>query len=583
MNFQNVKLSTKLVTAFLLVSLFGAIVSAIGIRNMSQLNDEADTMYMRELTALSLVKEANIDLLYVARDRRNAILATSAAQRGEFLAKADKSLANLQARIDKARPLFFSEKGKAMLADIDQTWGEYASMGKELEAMISAADLDSRGDLTKFLFGKFAERANRIDDRMSDLAALKEENAKDASIRTTDLYHQSRNIMLALVVGAVLVGIGIGVWLARSLTRQLGAEPAEAAALATGVSKGDLSAAIHLRAGDTTSIMAALKTMQESLAQVVANVRGNSESVATASAQIAQGNQDLSQRTEEQASALEETAASMEELGATVRQNADNAKQANQLAQSAATVAVKGGAVVGQVVDTMKSIDDSSKKIADIISVIDGIAFQTNILALNAAVEAARAGEQGRGFAVVAGEVRNLAGRSAEAAKEIKTLIAASVECVEQGNALVGQAGATMTEVVGSIQRVTDIMGEITAASVEQSAGVSQVGEAIGQMDRVTQQNAALVEESAAAAESLKMQARQLVDAVAVFRLAQAPRPATAPATASAAKPYRAAAAAAPSRPTQPLRKPAPAVTKPAARPSLAAAVATADGEWAAF
>jgi methyl-accepting chemotaxis protein len=259
--------------------------------------------------------------------------------------------------------------------------------------------------------------------------------------------------------------------------------------------------------------------MQASLMSVVSNVRANSESVATASAQIAQGNQDLSQRTEEQASALQETAASMEQLSSTVKQNADNARQANQLAQGATGVAVKGGEVVSQVVTTMKGINDSSKKIADIISVIDGIAFQTNILALNAAVEAARAGEQGRGFAVVASEVRNLAGRSAEAAKEIKQLITASVERVEHGTALVDQAGETMTEVVGAIQRVTDIMGEISAASIEQSAGVSQVGEAVSQMDQVTQQNAALVEESAAAAESLKSQARALVQAVAFFNL----------------------------------------------------------------
>jgi methyl-accepting chemotaxis protein len=577
MNFNKLKLSTKLIAAFILVSLFGAIVSAIGIRNMSRLNDEADTMYARELTALSLVKEANIDLLYVARDRRSAILATSAAEREKFLAKADKSMADLQARMAKARPLFYSEKGKATLADIDQAWSEYASLGKELHTMIAAAELDRRADLTKFLFGKFAEPANRIDDRMSDLATLKEENAKRASERTTEIYERSRDVMLVLVFGAAFVGIGVGLWLARSLTRQLGAEPAEAADLAKGVAGGDLSATIRLREGDTTSIMAALKTMQESLARVVADVRGNAESVATASAQIAQGNQDLSQRTEEQASALEETAASMEQLGATVKQNADNARQANQLAQSATAVAAQGGAVVGQVVDTMKSIDDSSRKIANIISVIDGIAFQTNILALNAAVEAARAGEQGRGFAVVAGEVRSLAGRSAEAAKEIKSLITASVECVEQGNLLVGQAGATMTEVVGAIRRVTDIMGEISAASIEQSAGVSQVGEAIGQMDQVTQQNAALVEESAAAAESLRGQARQLVDAVAVFRLGHAPR---------VASPVEAAPAAAPlnQAPQAVVRKAAPAPkARPAMRPSPQPVLVAAEGEWAAF
>jgi len=276
---------------------------------------------------------------------------------------------------------------------------------------------------------------------------------------------------------------------------------------------------VALRPGDDTSLMAQLQQMQNSLGEVVAAVRGNADNVATASAEIAQGNTDLSQRTEQQAAALEQTAASMEEFGATVRQNADNAKQANQLAMSASEVAITGGEVVGQVVQTMKGINDSSKRIADIIGVIDGIAFQTNILALNAAVEAARAGEQGRGFAVVASEVRSLAQRSAGAAKEIKGLINASVERVEQGSALVDRAGATMTEVVASIRRVTDIMGEISAASTEQSAGVAQVGEAVAQMDQATQQNAALVEEGAAAAESLRDQAQQLVQTVAVFKL----------------------------------------------------------------
>jgi methyl-accepting chemotaxis protein len=270
---------------------------------------------------------------------------------------------------------------------------------------------------------------------------------------------------------------------------------------------------------ETAQLLVALKEMQSSLVALVHSVRQGSQGVATASAEIAQGNHDLSERTEQQASALEETAASMEELGSTVKQNADSARQANQLAMAASAVAIKGGDVVGQVVQTMKGINESSRKIADIISVIDGIAFQTNILALNAAVEAARAGEQGRGFAVVASEVRSLAGRSADAAKEIKMLINTSVERVEQGSVLVDQAGVTMAEVVSSIRRATDIMGEISAASSEQSLGVSQVGEAISQMDRVTQQNAALVEEMAAAASTLKAQSDDLVQIVEVFKL----------------------------------------------------------------
>jgi methyl-accepting chemotaxis protein len=286
------------------------------------------------------------------------------------------------------------------------------------------------------------------------------------------------------------------------------------------VSAGDLSVQIDLQPGDSTSLMAQLKAMQEALAQMVAMVRQGSEGFHTASAEIAQGNQDLSSRTESQASALEQTATSMEQLSANVRQNADSARQANQLAASACSVAVRGGEVVAQAVATMRGINEASHKIADIISVIDGIAFQTNILALNAAVEAARAGEQGRGFAVVASEVRSLAGRSAEAAKEIKILIDTSVKRVDQGTALVDQAGITMTEVVSSIQRVTDLMGEISGASAEQNDRVSQVEEAVTQMDQVTQQNAALVEQMAAAASSLNAQARELVEAVAVFNLA---------------------------------------------------------------
>jgi methyl-accepting chemotaxis protein-1 (serine sensor receptor) len=321
--------------------------------------------------------------------------------------------------------------------------------------------------------------------------------------------------ILAIVAG-VLFAVGFGLLLIRGISRSL----KEALDVANAVAQGDLSHTIHLDSQDEVGqVLHALSNMQISLAQVVTTVRQGSEGVATASAEIASGNHDLSARTEHQASALEQTAASMEQLSATVKQNADSAQQANQLALRASTTAVQGGEVVAQVVNTMKDINDSSRKISDIISVIDGIAFQTNILALNAAVEAARAGEQGRGFAVVASEVRSLAGRSAEAAKEIKSLINASVERVAQGTALVDQAGTTMTEVVNGIKRVTDLMGEISAASNEQSLGVSQVGEAVTQMDQVTQQNAALVEEMAAAASSLKSQAQDLVGTVAVFKL----------------------------------------------------------------
>jgi methyl-accepting chemotaxis protein len=334
-----------------------------------------------------------------------------------------------------------------------------------------------------------------------------------ASIKATKSWIWVGQVGLQLLCAAALF------FIARRVLRQLGGEPEAAVDLARLVAQGDLTARLEVKRDDTTSLMARLKEMQASLTRVVTEVHRNAESVAVASAQIAQGNLDLSGRTEAQASALQETAASMEQLGATVKQNANNARMANELALGASSVAVKGGEVVGQVVDTMRGIDDSSKKIAHIIGVIDGIAFQTNILALNAAVEAARAGESGRGFAVVAAEVRTLAQRSAGASREIKSLIEGSVARVAQGTALVDQAGATMQEIVGAITRVTDIVGAISTASAEQSAGVAQVGEAITQMDRTTQQNAALVEEGAAAAQSLKDQARQLVQAVAVFKL----------------------------------------------------------------
>ena len=323
--------------------------------------------------------------------------------------------------------------------------------------------------------------------------------------------------LAALAIAAVLAGIGAVI--RSALLKQLGGEPAYAAGIARRIAEGDLGVHIEVGAHDRSSLLHAIRAMRDDLAKIVSEVRDGTDTIATASNEIATGNLDLSARTEEQASSLEETAASMEELTSTVKQNADNARQANQLAASASEVATRGGAVVSQVVDTMASINDSSKKIVDIISVIDGIAFQTNILALNAAVEAARAGEQGRGFAVVASEVRNLAQRSASAAKEIKALIGDSVEKVEVGNKLVSDAGQTMDEVVASVRRVTDIMGEITAASSEQSAGISQVNQAIAQMDAATQQNAALVEQAAAAAESMQGQAARLLQAVRVFHL----------------------------------------------------------------
>ena len=331
----------------------------------------------------------------------------------------------------------------------------------------------------------------------------------------------SASVTVIVIAGIVVVlGLGLGSYLViGSVWRQLGGEPEYARDVMRNMASGDLSQSITVAPGADESLLAAVRDMSQGLASIVANVRTGTDSMSVASREIAVGNQDLSQRTEKQASSLEQTASSMQTLTDTVRQSADAAAQANQLAGSAAAVAQKGGEVVGQVVSTMNEINTSSKKISDIIGVIDGIAFQTNILALNAAVEAARAGEQGRGFAVVAGEVRSLAQRSAEAAREIKSLIGASVEKVESGSRLVQNAGATMTEIVDSVQRVSDIISEITAAAGEQSQGIGQVNQSVTQLDQMTQQNAALVEQAAAAATSLEQQAQALQTAVATFKL----------------------------------------------------------------
>ena len=510
---NKLKISTRLTLSFFVLVLLLVALGAVSlVRSASQrtaLNDITDMRIPITKSMGVLMEGVNLQAIQF---RNLAIFTTegSTKQSLDRIGAARKMIAEQMKTIDT---LVQSEKGKEILTRMYQHRTDFLRVGDQY---IALAQQGQKDETAKFLEEQMrpVQRAYQANiqeqvDYQSQVTMAAAARAEDAAAAL------QRDVMIAGAL-AIAIALFLAITIIRSITRPL----ALAVEAADRVANGDLSGNIVAQSNDETGhLLAALQRMQQSLVNTVSSVRQNAEGVASASSQIASGNNDLSARTEQQASALEETAASMEELGSTVRQNADNARAANQLAMSASTVAVQGGDVVAEVVKTMKGIDESSHKIADIISVIDGIAFQTNILALNAAVEAARAGEQGRGFAVVASEVRSLAGRSAEAAKEIKTLITDSVERVEQGTQLVDKAGATMTEVVNAIRRVTDIMGEISAASSEQSAGVGQVGEAVTQMDQATQQNAALVEEMAAAASALNAQAGELVSAVAVFKL----------------------------------------------------------------
>jgi methyl-accepting chemotaxis protein len=511
MKLNDLKVGNRLAFAFGLVLLITALMSAIGVWRLQELAQTTQQLATvdNEKLRMAVQWRQTIDLNWIRT--RAAALDSDTSRMSEWQAAMDKTSEITLASRKRIVELVQSEEGKRRIAAIDAAREAYRTPRANLlkqrlagEDISAALDRDLRPLAEAYL--------NSIVQLEEFQQSIYDKSLAEATANAA----QGRNILIAGGVLAVLIGAAAAFVLSRSITVPL----RQAADSARRIADGDLTNPIHADGRDEAAqLLQALKGMQDNLAHVVSNVRGNAEGVASASSQIAQGNQDLSARTEQQASALEETAASMEQLSSTVRLNADNAQQANQLAMSASTVASQGGEVVARVVDTMKGINDSSRRIADIISVIDGIAFQTNILALNAAVEAARAGEQGRGFAVVAGEVRNLAQRSAEAAKEIKGLISASVDRVEAGSQLVANAGETMTQIVGSVQRVTDIMGEISAAAGEQSDGIGQVNTAVSHLDQMTQQNAALVEQSTAAAQSLREQATRLAEVVQVFRL----------------------------------------------------------------
>ena len=565
--FKNLRLGARLLLAFGAIVVTGALVAVFGIHGLLRLNSVSDNLYQKELLGISYVKEANIDLIYAARARGQFALASSEADREAARKTFKESVEIMRSWLDKARPLFYTAHGQEQFDKLEAMIKVWLP---DAEAYFAAASgkalLTADEELAKL--DKSVKASNKIvDDQLTLLTKIKEENGAAAAQEGADLFKLMSLVMGVLTALSAVCGVAFGVLITRGITRALGGEPGDLAVVANAVAGGNLTTRIDTSRAAPGSVVAAMDHMQQSLRNVVSQVRASSDSIATGSSQIATGNADLSQRTEEQASNLQQTAASMEELTATVKTNADTARLATQLAGTATAAAGQGGVVVGQVVTTMEGITASSKKIADIIGVIDGIAFQTNILALNAAVEAARAGEQGRGFAVVASEVRTLAQRSAAAAKEIKGLISESVEKVEAGSLQVGEAGRAMNDIVSQVKRVNDLIGEISSATHEQTQGIGQVGDAVNQLDQVTQQNAALVEESAAAAESLNQQAARLVEAVSIFTLdANEQR-----------KPLKAPVVA---RPPAAAR---PAKAGPASKPSTAPARSAGEAEWASF
>ena len=566
------KVGQRLGLGFSLVLLLVA-VTVVGIMRMAQIQDRLDHVVSVNNVVTRLVVDMRNNVSERLNSLRTLTLMTNPDEMEPELERFKVQTGKYDEIKKKLKAQFAAEstpQEKSLLGQIE------GFEGTAMPAIAKASELylaNKAEDATRVMIKEVRPVQKKWLEGLEQLATMEDKQNAQSQVDAGTAFASARNFMLVLLAVAVAIGVAAAVVITRSLLRQLGAEPGYTARIATSIAHGDLAININTDRAVDGSLLVEMKNMRGSLVDIVGQVRAGTETIGTASREIAAGNIDLSSRTEMQASSLEKTASAMEELTSTVKQNADNAREANQLAASASEVARKGGEVVSQVVDTMGSINTSANKIVDIIGVIDGIAFQTNILALNAAVEAARAGEQGRGFAVVASEVRNLAQRSAAAAKEIKTLIDDSVEKVERGSKLVGQAGVTMDEVVASVKRVTDIMSEIADASQEQSAGIAQVNLSIIEMDGMTQQNAALVEQAAAAAQSLQDQAGELQRVVSVFRLIEGKAPyvasvaPAAPVTTRAvvAAPARAAAA----RPA--LKRPAPAV-RPAATVAAAPA-----------
>ena len=568
MSLTQFKIGTRLGIGFAVVLGLLVAVLLVGLYSMGQLSARTHDIVADKNVKMAAANTMSDNVRNITLAITSVVVAPTEALVQAELAKIGEARKKYGAAKETLQKKISTDKETALMAELDAALKSGAPLNNKVIELRNAGQTE---EAIAFLTQQAAPSLKIVLGALDSLVAYEAQQAAQAATDAETLSASARAYMIILGSVAVLLGAFVAWIITRSITHPINA----AVAVAETVASGDLSSHIVVNSSDETGrLLGALKAMNDSLLGVVAQVRHGTDAISTASSEIAAGNLDLSSRTEEQASSLEETASAMEELTSTVKQNADNARQANQLAKSASEVAVRGGSIVSQVVDTMGTINESSKKIVDIIGVIDGIAFQTNILALNAAVEAARAGEQGRGFAVVATEVRNLAHRSASAAKEIKELIAASVANVDTGSRLVNEAGQTMGDIVDSIVRVTDIMGEITSATHEQTIGIEQINMAIAQMDEVTQQNAALVEEAAAASQSMQEQAGELAHVVGFFK--------TGNHVASAAKPSPVRAAPA-----------APAIARPAARPApvrkaVAAAPArrgnaAAESEWEEF
>jgi methyl-accepting chemotaxis protein len=513
---DTMSVSARLAIAFGLMICMLIVGAGMGLASLWGLNQKIEAQSRVRTPALILAGRLEVSILSTTRHMRNALIVSDPEKVKTELAaiRADQQ-ARAGMTVEMGR-LVGSEEAKGLLQAINKAAQAYGASESEFLRLGDAGNLD---EAKKELVERAAPAEDLYVEAINKLVGELAGESKSASTDAAQTYATSRDVMAVLSSLAIVLAAVVAWLFSRRLRIQLGGEPTYAAQVARSIAHGDLTMSVQVQSGDQSSLLHAMDQMTSSLRQLVGEVANRARVVAETSGQIAQGNVDLSQRTEEQASTLEETASSMEQLTSTVLQNAESAKQANQLAVGASEVARKGGHAVGQVVSTMTAISESSRKIADIIAVIDSIAFQTNILALNAAVEAARAGEQGRGFAVVAAEVRNLAQRSAAAAKEIKTLIGDSVDKVDAGTRLVDAAGKTMDEIVGAVKGVTDLIAEIAAASQEQSSGIAQVNQAVTQMEQVVQQNASLVEEATAATESMKDQAGALLQTVSRFKL----------------------------------------------------------------